>query len=875
MTGLLAQRTKFPNSKYVYELGGAGVKKYPDGKYRIDCSHLLYRMMLSAGYDVEYENTSALKKSKYYVQVEQEDVRAGDVVLWLNAVSNDRKVSDLDHVGVVESYDPATDAGQFFGSQSSTGPASTKFGIKKHSYFWPSATIFLRPKPEYRTKNGSTNSGEEIQEEKSELSSSASATEIKFSYPIYQPNGQPYPNVDKVFQALAAESSGTYLIGKGNFFHGGIHITDKVAPHCKEKDMVRCLADGNVVAYRLNSSYLESTHKDEKLRYSSSFCLVRHDYASPPGESGQRNTLTFYSLYMHLAAYSDYKAAASPRVYKITESRLRARNKPELGSDYLGYVNVGAQIEVSETQEVVNAGTTYVFAKGVLKSGQVKSDAGAVEAKAGDTIWVAIEKKGTPSEHYAVPVKTSAQALPGYWGGQPELDKVVICNVSIKAGDPIGRLGLYEVVANGQGGVVSKSQVHLEVFTFDSKLEAFLKNSAGVKQGKQLRHIKKGTALWIQSGTEDTRTFEKGAETLPCDVNVSSDTKMIKDQSGKEWLAVEYTNSSYCLRGYVPRYQVEAICNHDWEKMGFQTIKAPANFDGYLPPILPPPFFKELYQKVTGNPAPIDRDSIRKTLTGEQYRDAASKLVVKSISDWKHSSTHNVWAVLDRVMKKSPDMVAHERERVDKCIWWDEVAAELPGFDKSGEVWHFHPLGFCANLKMAIGVGEARLRAFMRMIRVGEGTVGNKGYETLFGGKSFVKSYGRDFSDHPQIKITSGKLTSSAAGAYQVMGYTWTDPKMVRLKKEYGIADFSPLSQDIFCLLLLRYKVKSGAAYNLILSGEIEKAVEICSWEWASLPPGRYGQPSKTMPKVKEIFDSYFAEEMAGDSDLVMPYGLI
>jgi muramidase (phage lysozyme) len=871
MTGLLAQRTNFPNTKYGYELGGAGVKEYPDGKYRIDCSHLLYRMMLSAGYDVEYENTSALKKSKYYVQVGPEDVRAGDVVLWLNAVSNDRKVSDLDHVGVVESYDPAKDAGQFFGSQSSTGPASTKFGIKKHSYFWPSATIFLRPKPEYRTTNGSTNSGEKVQEKRSEISSSASVAEIKFSYPIYQSSGQAYPDADRVFRALAAEPSGTYLIGKGNFFHGGIHITDKVAPHCKDKDMVRCIADGTVVAYRLNGSYLESTHKSDKLRYSSSFCLVRHDYASPRGKSGRRNTLTFYSLYMHLAAFSDYTATVAPRIYEITESRLRARSKPELGSDYLGYVNVGAQIEVSEILEVVNTGTTYVFAKGVLRSGQVKSGTGKVEAKAGDTIWVAIEKKGTPPDHYAVPVKTSVPALPGYWGGQPELDKINICNISIKAGDPVGRLGLYEIVANGQGGVISKSQVHLEVFTFDPKIDAFLKNAAGVKQGKQRCHIKKGTALWTQVGTE----FKSSNATLPCDLNLSPNTKTTKDQSGKEWLAIEYTGPDQCLRGHVPADAAETICQHDWEKMGFQTIKAPANFDGYLPPILPPPFFQELYQKVTGNPAPIDRDSIRKTLTDEQYRDAASKIVVKNISDWKHSSTHNVWAILDRIMKKSPEMVAHERERVDKCIWWDEVAAKLSGFDKTGEAWHFHPLGFCANLKTAICVEEARLRAFMRMIRVGEGTVGKKGYETLFGGKSFVESYGRDFGDHPQIKITSGELTSSAAGAYQVMGYTWTDPKMVRLRKEYGITDFSPLSQDIFCFLLLKYKVKSGAAYNLILSGEIEKAVEICSWEWASLPPGRYGQPSKTMPKVKEIFDSYFAEEVAGESDLVMTYGFI
>ncbi|WP_396587814.1 hypothetical protein [Bermanella sp. R86510] len=51
---------------------------------------------------------------------------------------------------------------------------------------------------------------------------------------------------------------------------------------------------------------------------------------------------------------------------------------------------------------------------------------------------------------------------------------------------------------------------------------------------------------------------------------------------------------------------------------------------------------------------------------------------------------------------------------------------------------------------------EYRVRAFLRMIRVGEGAVGDIGYETLFTHKSFIKDFGRDYSVHPNITMNGG-----------------------------------------------------------------------------------------------------------------------
>ncbi|MEB0043775.1 chitinase, partial [Pseudomonas sp. MH10] len=69
------------------------------------------------------------------------------------------------------------------------------------------------------------------------------------------------------------------------------------------------------------------------------------------------------------------------------------------------------------------------------------------------------------------------------------LDSVIVPEkpIPIKAGAPVGYLGMYETPA--KTGKTSKHQVHVEVFTCDPNLDAFLSNEAGLKQGKQYLHV--------------------------------------------------------------------------------------------------------------------------------------------------------------------------------------------------------------------------------------------------------------------------------------------------------------------------------------------------------------------------------------------------
>jgi murein DD-endopeptidase MepM/ murein hydrolase activator NlpD/muramidase (phage lysozyme) len=136
--------------------------------------------------------------------------------------------------------------------------------------------------------------------------------------------------------------------------------------------------------------------------------------------------------------------------------------------------------------------------------------------------------------------------------------------------------------------------------------------------------------------------------------------------------------------------------------------------------------------------------------------------------------------------------------------------------------------------------------AFLEMLRDGEGTLGDKGFTTMFTGAQFS-----GFADHPRQIQGSGRLRSDAAGAYQFLSTTW-DPIAARL----GLKDFSPRSQA----LAAQEKLKDRGIYEAVVRGDLVAALGNASYEWASLPSGpggggRYGQPNHTYEEVVKIFE--------------------
>ncbi|AYZ12447.1 hypothetical protein EGY05_11160 [Chryseobacterium arthrosphaerae] len=164
---------------------------------------------------------------------------------------------------------------------------------------------------------------------------------------------------------------------------------------------------------------------------------------------------------------------------------------------------------------------------------------------------------------------------------------------------------------------------------------------------------------------------------------------------------------------------------------------------------------------------------------------------------------------------------------------------------------------------------EARLRAFMRMIRIGEGTEDEAGYTRIVGGSSF-KDHGKDMSTHPEVYIE--KYDSTAAGAYQITKTNWNSEAFAKWRIDNNVSDFSKESQDIYCAYLI---IKKKKAFENINSNDIDGAIDKCSKEWASLPGAGYGQREESREKIKTKYKAFLHQELSDSSNLHLKKGFL
>lgn len=134
------------------------------------------------------------------------------------------------------------------------------------------------------------------------------------------------------------------------------------------------------------------------------------------------------------------------------------------------------------------------------------------------------------------------------------------------------------------------------------------------------------------------------------------------------------------------------------------------------------------------------------------------------------------------------------------------------------------------------------LRAFLLMIQYAEGTLGLNAYSTLYGGQLFS-----DTSRHPNVAITKGGITSTAAGAYQILYKTWQS-----VQQTLSLPDFSPISQDRAAIELIRRR----GALDDVFAGRFSVAIYKCRQEWASLPGAGYGQKERSFASLVTAYQN-------------------
>ena len=149
---------------------------------------------------------------------------------------------------------------------------------------------------------------------------------------------------DLMMENLFKDTQTQYLFNSNGLFHGGIHLNAaKFCSNTFDTEKIRAIADGKVIAYRIDDEALENEVKGETLLYTTGFFLIEHHMEYPVG-----NKLKFYSLYMHMAAKEEYEFPT----YVLCGSKeyLKVVKDSKLTSE--GIPNIFGQ-EVTLTEEKV------------------------------------------------------------------------------------------------------------------------------------------------------------------------------------------------------------------------------------------------------------------------------------------------------------------------------------------------------------------------------------------------------------------------------------------------------------------------------------------------------------------------------------------
>ena len=148
-------------------------------------------------------------------------------------------------------------------------------------------------------------------------------------------------------------------------------------------------------------------------------------------------------------------------------------------------------------------------------------------------------------------------------------------------------------------------------------------------------------------------------------------------------------------------------------------------------------------------------------------------------------------------------------------------------------------------------IADCRIRAMLDTIAFSEGAdYGTVVRGTVIRSPAHPELVGRrnvtvtDFSDHPNALVRVGpNLTSTAAGRYQFLHRTWTS---------LGLPDFTPRSQDQGAITLMRRRGMIGP----LMAGDVQTAITNGNREWASLPGSPYGQGTRPMNRLVNVYNN-------------------
>ncbi|WP_316682961.1 SH3 domain-containing protein, partial [Ralstonia flaminis] len=549
---------------------------------------------------------------------------------------------------------------------------------------------------------------------------------------------------------LRNEPSGGYGVSNKGMWHGGIHISETGAGQKLDLEHgVRCLADGEVIAYRLDRHYpvsqVQASNDDPVIDspYSTSFVLVRHVMEFP-----KDSRLTFFSLYMHLRSFSEYPESGPwpaywPTCFEVTQYA----NDPVAngsGGQVAPSSHVGLRVRAGATSNsqpvaILPQGAQVRIGKREQKWGQIVEANGVTPypAKAGDWVdpaavigkWVYLGKNN-------VGQLEAREVL-----SEDAFDQVVVLPNPrpINAGDLIGHLGLYEsLTAPGANRIV-----HIEVFCGDD-IKPFLAQGRewirdhsfrpkdweqlGLPSEPTILRVGKGTKLYrepFQEGQDAPRTdvtlIETFAHLTKSPENRHTETASGVDGQKRNWWKVRGANmlhqdiSGWVREQLFPGGRVTREFAQSW--IDFETFEGEhdathtlfATTQTYIdyamqaavsePAALPnlSPLMAGVYRAVypTGDGCRAADDLC--AVYDDPWRAfSLSRLIIKHESEWANPDK---WKQLTgAIEEKTGPKAQHnaEQQRIERLMWWEAVKANLPSLPDS-DVFHIHPGALVGN----------------------------------------------------------------------------------------------------------------------------------------------------------------------------------
>ncbi|QOW21540.1 glycoside hydrolase family 19 protein [Novilysobacter avium] len=332
------------------------------------------------------------------------------------------------------------------------------------------------------------------------------------------------------YSALAKAEDGFYPIGANGQWHGGIHFGSQTGATLVQDAGIRCIADGEVIAYRIDDTYPTVAYDScGPATYSTGFALVRHRLQLPPapkknesaaaGDSAndtaiaqkeEEPSLILYSLYMHLQHWEGYRADTK-------------KARPAYWGD--------AVYAVAESANDADRGKNPHIPEGGIGL-NLRDAAGKIAGYAPRGVKLKLGGEGKKKGYYAVTGVVSGEVAPAGLTGayaykkeltettaDPATDRVVVLDkpIGVNAGDLMGHLGQYQryVDTNPLGSSCSERPlVQLDVFTCDD-VEAFIAKSrerAGEldEKHKTLLLIEAGAKLALPTKADQRITESDG-----------------------------------------------------------------------------------------------------------------------------------------------------------------------------------------------------------------------------------------------------------------------------------------------------------------------------------------------------------------------------